>query len=382
MKLYGKTTQNGTPTPDAPVPLETVGADGNVSVTVCGKNLIPYPYYRQEISGDSYVSPGGINFTVNADCSVTANGTNSGTGSDSGQFLMTDTTEMWLPVGEYTLSTGAEVDPGKNWYLMMSMRTGKGDSKYAYGGSVKFTVTEAGIGYVSLRILAGKTVNNLTIHPQLEVGSAATAYEKPAEKQTLPVSTPNGLPGIPVSSGGNYIDENGQMWVCDEINFARGKRVQRIKTVVLAGTGGGAETISGYRRYYYNVKSDYVKDYRFNVLCSHFARAETPGYGKCNITSDGYISLFLSESQQDFSAEQARAWLIENPTTVQYILATPTETDLTAEEIAQYSALHTNYPNTTIYNDEGAGMSVDYVADTKLYIDNKFTELAAALVNN
>ena len=35
--------------------------------------------------------------------------------------------------------------------------------------------------------------------------------------QTLILSTPNGLPGIPVTSGGNYTDQNGQQWVCDEV---------------------------------------------------------------------------------------------------------------------------------------------------------------------
>lgn len=35
--------------------------------------------------------------------------------------------------------------------------------------------------------------------------------------QTLILSTPNGLPGIPVTSGGNYTDQNGQQWICDEI---------------------------------------------------------------------------------------------------------------------------------------------------------------------
>jgi hypothetical protein len=47
-----------------------------------------------------------------------------------------------------------------------------------------------------------------------------------------------------------------------------------------------------------------------------------------------------------------------------------------------YTKLHTNQPVTTITNDVGAIMEVEYVADTKTYIDNKFNELAAALVNN
>ena len=49
------------------------------------------------------------------------------------------------------------------------------------------------------------------------------------QMQSVSFSTPNGLPGIPVSSGGNYTDENGQQWICDEVNLERGVYVQRVK---------------------------------------------------------------------------------------------------------------------------------------------------------
>lgn len=48
------------------------------------------------------------------------------------------------------------------------------------------------------------------------------------ERQTITLQTPNGLPGIPVTSGGNYTDENGQQWVCDEVDLERGVKVQRV----------------------------------------------------------------------------------------------------------------------------------------------------------
>ena len=35
---------------------------------------------------------------------------------------------------------------------------------------------------------------------------------------------------------------------------------------------------------------------------------------------------------------------------------------------------------TTVFTEEGAGMEVKYVADTKLYIDKKFDQLAAAML--
>lgn len=49
--------------------------------------------------------------------------------------------------------------------------------------------------------------------------------------QTVTVSVTNGLPGIPVSSGGNYTDTTGQQWICDEIDLVRGVYVQRIGVI-------------------------------------------------------------------------------------------------------------------------------------------------------
>ena len=41
-------------------------------------------------------------------------------------------------------------------------------------------------------------------------------------------------------------------------------------------------------------------------------------------------------------------------------LATPIETPIPEDELAAYAALHTNRPNTTVYNDAGAHMEVGY----------------------
>lgn len=61
-------------------------------------------------------------------------------------------------------------------------------------------------------------------------GNLSVIVKKPDNEQTQSVSfsTPNGLPGIPVTSGGNYTDENGQQWICDEVDLGRGVYVQRV----------------------------------------------------------------------------------------------------------------------------------------------------------
>lgn len=58
----------------------------------------------------------------------------------------------------------------------------------------------------------------------------------------------------------------------------------------------------------------------------------------------------------------------------------PIVTELSSEEVQKILALHTNKPNTTIWNDQNADMQITYVADTKSYIDNKFKELSDAIV--
>ena len=51
---------------------------------------------------------------------------------------------------------------------------------------------------------------------------AVTLSNGNGKTQTLTLPTPTGLPGIPVASGGNYTDLQGQQWVCDEVDLERG----------------------------------------------------------------------------------------------------------------------------------------------------------------
>ena len=48
------------------------------------------------------------------------------------------------------------------------------------------------------------------------------------DAQSMTLATPNGLPGVPVTSGGNYTDATGKQWICDEIDLARGVTMHRL----------------------------------------------------------------------------------------------------------------------------------------------------------
>lgn len=56
------------------------------------------------------------------------------------------------------------------------------------------------------------------------------------ERQTITLQTPNGLPGIPVTSNGNYTDSTGQQWVCDEVDLERRVKVQRVDKAAFDST--------------------------------------------------------------------------------------------------------------------------------------------------
>lgn len=82
----------------------------------------------------------------------------------------------------------------------------------------------------------------------------------------------------------------------------------------------------------------------------------------------------------EYTVDALKTYLRENPITVVGLLKEPIVTNLSAEEVQKILALHTNKPNTTIWNDQNAEMQITYVADTKSYIDKKFKELSDAIV--
>lgn len=181
--------------------------------------------------------------------------------------------------------------------------------------------------------------------------------------QRLVCNTPNGLLGMKVASGGNMADESGQQWVCDEIDFARGKYVQRVRKKTLNGTevwyrhGGDNSSDAGY----YTFVSDGQKVYEDGKhgIFSHFVT----GLGNLGTAFVGRdtIQMWIA-LEGDATPAGLKKWLSSNNVDVMFELAEPIETDLTAEELAQYAALHTNSLYTTISNTAGADMEVTYIA--------------------
>lgn len=177
---------------------------------------------------------------------------------------------------------------------------------------------------------------------QVEEASEATSYEPYHNPQTLTLSTPNGLPGIMVTSGGNYTDENGQQWICDEVDFERGVYRQRIKHVnVVFKKGASSSTHSGYRHMAGDIKN-LSREYT-ECLCNIATYSRDAANGKEGIrASGGYNALVLYYDNLTNDTV---------PANVAYILSDPIETPLSETDIAAYRAL-TTYKGTTILESE------------------------------
>ena len=164
--LKGRTVVSGTPSPDAPVTITGVKPQ---TVAVTGKNLIPPKAASETING--------VTCTVNADGSLTLNGTATGN-------CFFHCPDMEIVSGIYTLSSGVKLPAGIT--LILRKKDINKQIMYVYAGSSSKTKPTgySGKAFVYVAVSSGTTVTNLTLYPQLEVGSEATAYE-PYQGETI-----------------------------------------------------------------------------------------------------------------------------------------------------------------------------------------------------
>lgn len=350
LRVFGKSTQDGTPTPEAPVPIASAGESGNITVEVRGKNLLQL----QDGRGGNR----GVEVTCrNGEISLV------GTATETGWAILKVNPPVVLN-GDYALSTSNDVE----CYLINN------DYKIVIATPKPQNIVNGEVVKIAFSVTEGKIYNMNGIKVMLNRGLTASPYEPPRIPQSLTLQTPNGLPGIPVSKDGNYTDADGQQWICDEINLARGKYVQRVKKI-------NVKSVNGYNlsENFGSIKVEGIlsTQSRVPVMSNRFAfETSIKDDGTCFAYGD-VIRLYYNLG----SLENFNKWLTDNDVVVWYPLDTFIERDLTPEEIAAYKALRTYSPTTVITNDAGAGMEVTYVADTKAYIDKKFKELNQAIVN-
>ena len=220
----------------------------------------------------------------------------------------------------------------------------------------------------SASIDSGKFMQYIGDDMYIEYGTEATPYEAYNGGSVILANT---LRGVPVTSGGNYTDSNGQQWICDEVDLERGVYIQRVGRLVLDGNADW--NLYNYQTQYYGFHIWDVLDeqhQRSPGLCNQF---ETVGGSSKDCVWVGVTNkniYAISKEWYDKGLDAWKAHLNDKPLDIIYARITPIETPLTAEEIETYKSLKSNYHITNVLNDAGAMMKFKYNADTKLYLHN------------
>lgn len=192
------------------------------------------------------------------------------------------------------------------------------------------------------------------------------------EQKTITLQTPNGLPGIPVTSGGNYTDKNGQQWICDEVDLERGIYIKRVAVTVL--TVDRIQTLSSNTNDYCIVIKPPI-DYKYatnirTVLMSNRFRYEK--YIKNEGVIFGYgnqIRLYVDPNEIK-TLDAAKEFIEKNQIEIMYEVNEHVETPLTPAELTAYKTLTTYAPNTVVQAADGAGLKLDYQRDVNVVIKN------------
>ena len=331
------------PSPDYPQEIVSAGAGGEVEVTICGKNLFDG---NTDISKTQYYK---LPIQMKKGAKLTMSFIGVGTGSGAVKAYCHDSELNFCNTFFYF-----DAKSGVNKYS--STITCSGGEKNIFFYKTSFTRLFEKIYDI-----------------QIEINDVTTDYTPYHEPQFLSISTPTGLPAIPVDSDGNYTDANGQQWIADYADLKRGKYVQNICDLPLKDIslewntwGVNVNTSNGTGFFAYVTKYAHVGNTKaLATICRHHTDACGGRKVGCSANvNNSYITISLYTSDLDDASDNKKAIesfkkIVEQTDThVLYVRAEPIERDLTPEEIQAYKNLVTYARTTIVENDAECYMEV------------------------
>ena len=397
--LYGKSTQGGTPTPDAPVAVNTAGDGGTLGVVSSGKNflIIGFTSAITNTQGVTLTPLGNgslmINGSVTSNVLVTFNMANgsiaSSTQNDRKKNLPNGTYKIsGLPSGlslqiRGTNSTEANTQ-GTN--ISITSNTFTIDDTYAYN-------------QVRLHMNANSSYSNVVFTPVISLSTDTTTdgYSGTVYPVTVPST---GLPGIAVSDGGNYTDGSGQQWWCDTIDLGNGVYTQRVGVHTFTSAEiSAANKSSSTSADIYLVQDENVLKTAINAGIKIDGSSRVKCLGNIGIVSSTlstvnnmYIDVngtyfrwaFVYGTYNTTTLDQFKTMMngISGGVTVLYPL-NPVETPLTDTQLFQLHAISTQKNETYMRTDGGNDLYCEaYINEKDLYdgleddIESMLTKIA------
>lgn len=325
-EMSGKTTQDGTPTPDAPVEIVNAGrlnedtGKYEIDVKVTGKNIVNIPDFGAD-------TPDTIK-----ECYISKN---------------------------ICISAQEKADVSKSVWRFKALHK-DGSLEYITDAVLPgcfYATEENPIVSITYRgIYMTREYKGIMV----EYGTVATPYE-PYKEQTLTLTSDR-----PLTKWDRLVEQDGQIgWL-----YAS-KYIENLAEIIRDNT-----PIYGTEQKYFNVLFENEK---FNYSMEKVV-SET-GHYKVNkglYTIDVKENTFLIKINADDTIQTAKEHLhysvMYNTTQTEFV-------PLPQSEQEAIRALQTYYPTTVVSNNENMEIELSYVADTKNYIDKKFEELNQTIVN-
>ena len=225
MMIYGKSSQDGTPTPDNPVEIKSVV---NPVIKVCGANILNIRNREETVSGKN-----GLTYSVkNGVIKVKGTAT-----SSIGIEIMQQTANTKLKLKKnntYIFNPNSKKVEDNNAYLDLTNSRSLGISIKSNNVNKPIKPTEKDVEYLfslAVRVNQGATID-MEWKPQLLLNESLLPYKPYTEQSvTLPIT----LNAIPVGSGGN-VTIVGQQYIADYVDIERGKLVRMVDSSKLDNT--------------------------------------------------------------------------------------------------------------------------------------------------
>ena len=334
------------PNPSYPQEINSVGDDGSLVVKSCGKNLIPFPYYKESKSENN------VSFTVNHDNSISVVSNNS---TEETPFIICHSSNpIILNKGTYHIEQPCNYKDLRLFFRVYNYTTGSSVRVVDYNTDGIFTLTEDNQKIAINLIIRGNQTCNITVYPMLvevnEDGTYSTEYEPyKSSTTTIPLSEPLRAIGD----------------VKDEITYQDGKwgvlrRIKRINANDLSwyaysdyvfGNGFTSDILpkSGTKAYCNIAKVNYPMTNDWAEFCFTFT----------GVTSTSDCHLNVRDTTTFPTITEWNTYIASNNVYFIYPLATPTFTPF-ADQSLPYLSTYDGVTN--ISNDDAlsAEMTVKY----------------------
>ena len=181
--LKGNTSQDGTPTPEAPVEVKTV--TGGQEIDIVGKNILPQNKYI------ATQTTNGITYTNNEDGTFNLTGT-----------ATANTTIHIIPIGEMELEANqpyylySSIPYNINTFNMSVVLADNGTTKYITANNTYTPTATPTNERLQFYIASGKTINATNIKIMLVKGSTAPATYEPYQSQSYEINLGKNLLSI------------------------------------------------------------------------------------------------------------------------------------------------------------------------------------------